>query len=87
MVLLPMQENTMSIQAHIDALPLIFQRPGEPRWRQAVTRSIQHRCDVSEFDKPDIGRDGCPPGSREGTVIGAGAWLTFVIAATVAFGG
>ena len=60
----------MSIQAHIDALPLI----------------VQQRRDVSEFDKPDIGRDGCPPSSREGTVIGAGAWLTFVIAATVAFG-
>ena len=70
MVLLPMQENAMSIQAHIDALPLI----------------VQHRCDVSEFDKPDIGRDACPPCRREGTVIGAGAWLTFVIAATVAFG-
>jgi hypothetical protein len=65
-----MQENTMSIQAHIDALPLI----------------VQQRRDVSEFDKPDIGRDGCPPGSREGRVIGAGAWLTFVIAATVGFG-
>ena len=76
----------MSMQAHIDALPLILERAGEPRWRQAVARSVQYRCDVSEFDKPDIGRDGCPPGSREGSVIAAGAWLTFVIAATVAFG-
>jgi hypothetical protein len=81
-----MQENAMSIQGHLDALPLIFERAGESRRRQAVARSIQCRRDVSEFDKPDIGRDGCPPGNREGTVIGAGAWLTFVIAATVSFG-
>lgn len=76
----------MSIQAHVDALPLNLERAGKPRWRQAVARSVQHRCDVSEFDKPEIGRDAFPPCNHEGTVVWATAWLTFLIAATVAFG-
>jgi hypothetical protein len=35
-----------------DALPLAVER-AEPPWRQAVERSVQDHCDVS--DKPEIG--------------------------------
>jgi hypothetical protein len=37
--------------APADALPRAVERAGEPRWRQAVARSDQDRCDVAEFDK------------------------------------
>jgi hypothetical protein len=43
--------------APADALPRALDRTGEPQWPQAVARSVQDRCDVSEFDKPEIGRD------------------------------
>jgi hypothetical protein len=79
-----MQENTMSIQAHIDPLPLVF----EPHWRQPVARSVQDHRDVSGADKPEVGRDAFPSWSHQGAVVGASAWLAFyvVAAATIAFG-
>jgi hypothetical protein len=42
--------------AAADAPRLALERAGEPQWRQAVARSVQDRCNVPEFDKPEIGR-------------------------------
>jgi len=53
----------------IDALPLAVERAGEPPWRQAVTRSVRERCDLSEFDKCEIGREAYQPYNYRGTVI------------------
>jgi len=52
--------------APADALPLTVERAGEPQWPQAVTRSVQDHCDVSEFDKSEIGRDAFAPLIIEG---------------------
>ena len=41
--------------APADALPLAVERAGEPQWPQAVTRSVQDHCDVSEFESPKSG--------------------------------
>ena len=69
--------------APTDALPLTVERAGEPQWRQAVARSVQDRCDVSEFDKPEIGRDAFPPCNRGGTAVVASAWLAFYVFAAL----
>jgi hypothetical protein len=69
--------------APADALPLAVERAGEPRWRQAVARSVQDRCDVSEFDKREIGRDASPPYNHGGTVVVASAWLAFYVIAAI----
>jgi hypothetical protein len=74
------------MQAHADALPPALERAGEPQWRQAVARSVQDRCDVTEFDKREIGRDASAPYDHSGTVVVASAWLAFyVVAAFHAF--
>jgi hypothetical protein len=62
-----------------DALPLAVERAGEPPWRQAATRSVQNRCDASEFDKPKIARDASPPYNHRGTVVVASAWLALYV--------
>ena len=49
------------------------ERAGEPQWRQAVARSVQDHVDVSDFDKPQIGRDAFPPYNHRGTVVVASA--------------
>ena len=69
--------------APADALPLALERAGEPQRRQAVARSVQDRCDVSEFDKPEIGRDASPPYNHRGTVVVASAWLAFYVIAAI----
>jgi hypothetical protein len=73
--------------APADALPLAVERAGEPQWRQAVARSVQDRCDVSEFDKPEIGRDACPAYNHRavgiGSVVVASVWLTFYVIAAI----
>ena len=69
--------------APADALPLAVERAGEPQWRQAGARSVQERCDVSEFDKPEIGRDAFPPYNHGGTVVLASAWLAFYVFAAI----
>ena len=69
--------------APADALPLAVERAGEARWRQAVARSVQDRCDVSEFDKPEIGRDAFLPYNHRGTVVVASAWLAFYVIAAI----
>src|SRR5687767_9003291 len=71
------------MQAHADAPPLAPERAGEPRWRQALARSPQERCDVREFDKCEIGRDAYPPvnGGIGISVVVASIWLTFFIIA------
>jgi hypothetical protein len=79
--------------APADALPLALQRAGEPRWRQAVAQqvaarqavaqSVQDRRDVSEFDKPEIGRDAIAPYNHGGTVVVASAWLAFYVIAAI----
>lgn len=85
---LPILEVVMLAPA--DALPRAVERAGEPQWRRAVARSVQDRCDVSEFDKCEIGRDAYPPYNHRGTVVVASAWLAFCIIAAIhslAFGG
>lgn len=69
--------------APADALPLAVERAGKPQWRQAVARSVQDRCEVSEFDKPEIGREASPPYDHRGTVVVASAWLAFYVIAAV----
>jgi hypothetical protein len=60
-----------------DALPLPGERADEPKRRQAVARSVQGRCDVSEFEtleaRPDVG----PPYNHTGTIAVGSAWLAF----------
>ena len=77
------------MQAHADVLPLPLERAGESRWRQAST---QNRCDVSEFDKCEIGRDAyppcdrraaCPPYDHRALVVVASAWLAFYVIAAI----
>ena len=65
--------------APADALPLAVERAGEARWRQAVARSVQDRCDVSGSDKREIVRDASPPYNHSGTVLVASAWLAFYV--------
>ena len=72
-----------ALQVHADTLPLASERAGEPRWRQAAARSAQDRCDVCEFDKPEIGRDAFPPYNHSGTVVAASAWLAFYVIAAI----
>ena len=75
------------MRVYADALPLAFDRADAPRRRQAVTRSVQDRSDVREFDKRERSRD---PTSRHdkgvgiNTVVVASAWLAFY--AVAAFG-
>jgi hypothetical protein len=69
--------------APADALPLAVERAGEPPWRQAVARSVQDSCDVSKFDKREIGRDASPPYNYGGTVVVASAWLAFYLIAAI----
>jgi hypothetical protein len=72
--------------APADALPQAMERAGEPQWRQAVARSVQDRCDVSEFDKCEIGRDAYPlinGGVGIGPVVVASAWLAFYVIAAI----
>ena len=69
--------------APTDALPLTVERAGEPQWPQAVTRSVQDHCDVSEFDKSEIGRDAFPPYNHRGTVVVASVWLAFYVIAAI----
>ena len=66
-----------------DALPLAVERAGEPQWPQAVTRSVQDHCDVSEFDKSEIGRDAFAPYNYRGAVVMASAWLAFYVFAAL----
>ncbi len=71
------------MQAHPDALPIAVKHAGEPRWRQAVARSVQDRCDVPEFDKCEVGRDANPPYDPRGLVVVASAWLAFYVIAAI----
>jgi len=71
------------VLAPADALPLAVERAGEPRWRQAVARPVQNRCDVAESDKPDIRRDAFPPYDHRATVVVASAWLAFYVIAAI----
>ena len=73
--------------APANALPLAVERAGEPPWQE---RSVQDRCDVSEFNTREIGRAAAPLYNHSGTVVVASAWLAFCIIAAVhslAFGG
>jgi hypothetical protein len=59
------------------------ERADEPKWRQAVARSVQDRCDVSEFEKTKIGRNALSPYNHRGTVVVASAWLAFYVIAAI----
>jgi hypothetical protein len=69
--------------APADALPLAVERSGEPQWRQPGARSVEDRCDVSESDQRDIGRDASPPYDHRGIVVVASAWLAFYVVAAI----
>ena len=69
--------------APADALPLAVERAGEPQWRRAVARSVQDRCDVSEFNTREIGRAAAPLYNHSGTVVVASAWLAFYVVAAI----
>jgi hypothetical protein len=69
--------------APADAVPQAAGRAGEPQWRQAVARSVQDRCDVSEFDQRAIERDASPPYNHSGTVVVASACLALYVFAAI----
>jgi hypothetical protein len=78
----PILEAVMLAPA--DALPLAEERASEPKWRPAVARSVQDRCEVSQFDGCEIGRDASAPHNHTATVVVASAWLAlYVIAALI----
>ena len=66
--------------APANALPLAVERAGEPPWQE---RSVQDRCNVSEFNRREIGRAAAPPHNHSGTVVVAGAWLAFYVVAAI----
>jgi hypothetical protein len=72
--------------APADTLPRAVERVAEPRWGQAVARSVQDRCDAREFDKCEIGRDAYPLINRGvciGPIVVAIAWLAFYVIAAI----
>lgn len=69
------------MQAQADALTL--ERAGAPRWRQPIMRSVQDRCDGTEFDRRETGRHAHPPYDQAGVVVVASAWLVFYVIATI----
>lgn len=71
------------MQAHAGALPIAIERVAEPRWRQAVGRSVQNRLDVRGFNKCEVGRDANPPYDYGGAVVVASAWLAFYVIAAL----
>jgi hypothetical protein len=70
---------------HTDALPPALERAGEAPWRQAVTPSVQDRCDLPEFNKCEVGRDAYPASDHRavgiGSVVVASIWLAFYVIA------
>jgi hypothetical protein len=75
-----------AMQTHTGALPLAVERSSESRWRRTTARSLQHRCDIAEFDKCDIGREAHPPINKEvgiGPTVVASAWLAFCVIAVI----
>jgi hypothetical protein len=75
------------MKVRADAPPLAAELAREPRLRQTMVRPVQGLCDVSEFDKCQVGRDCNPPYDHRGVVVVASAWLAFyIIAVTIAFG-
>jgi hypothetical protein len=79
------------MQAHAYALPPALERADKPRWQRAAG-STQNRCDVSEFDKCEIGRDAYPPYAHRAAyspydhravVVVASAWLAFYVIAAI----
>jgi len=45
--------------------------------------SLQHRGDVREVDKREIGPDACPPYDHRGLIVVAGGWLAFYVIAAI----
>jgi hypothetical protein len=64
-------------------LPLTVERAGEPRRRDAATRSVQDRREAFERDKRKIRQGADPAYDHIGTVVVASAWLAFYVVATV----
>jgi hypothetical protein len=71
------------MQTHANALPPALERAGEPRWRQAISRSAHGRRDVGEFDQRGFGPDADPPYDHRGLVVAASAWLAFYVIAVM----
>lgn len=66
-----------------DALLLDRECAEEQKSRQAVAPSVQDRCDVSAFDKRQIGQESLLPYNHRGTVVVAGGWLAFYVIAAI----
>jgi hypothetical protein len=71
------------MQTRADPLPLVLERVGEPRWRQAAARSVQGQRDLSDSDNREIGERAYPPYDHKGLVLAASAWLAFYVFATI----
>jgi hypothetical protein len=69
--------------APANAVAPAVERARESQRRRAVARSVQDRCDVSEFDKPKIGRGAFSSYNHRGTVVVAIAWLAFYAIAAI----
>jgi hypothetical protein len=67
------------MRAHVEALPPALERAGEPRWRQAVARSVHDRRDVRDVDKRAGAPTARPPYDHAGLVVAGSAWLAFYI--------
>jgi hypothetical protein len=77
----PILEAVMLAPA--DALLRAGERASEPRRRPAAARSVQDRCDASQFDEREIGRDASAPHNHAATVVVASAWLAFYVIAAL----
>jgi hypothetical protein len=71
------------METHANALTPTLEYAGEPRWPQAVARSVQDRRDLSESDKREIGERSYPPYDHKGLVVVASVWLAFYVFATI----
>jgi hypothetical protein len=71
------------METHANALTPTLEYAGEPRWPQAVVRSVRDRRDLSESDQREIGEHAYPPYDHKGLVLVASAWLAFYFFATI----
>lgn len=66
-----------------DAVPLAEERASGPQWRPSAARSVQDRCDASQFDEREIAREASAPHNHTGALVVASAWLAFYVIAAL----
>jgi hypothetical protein len=71
------------METHTNALTPTLEYAGEPRSPQAVARSVQDRCGLSESDRCEIGERAYRPYDQKGLVVVASVWLAFYVFATI----